>query len=209
MIRINLLPFRAARKKENIRRQLMIYGLSVVFLFCIMGWGFIHLTTTLSDLKVEEKRIQDDLKSYEQTIKRITELEKKIKEIRAKLEVIRELEKNKTGPVHLLDEIAMAVPREKLWLSSMKESKGTLTLTGTAMDNETIALFMTNLEKSDYISGVDLQSAKLKTIPDQKLNVADFVMECKTYAYKEKVAPPAGKAAAPAARAAAPAGKKR
>ena len=28
MIRINLLPFRAARKKENIRRQLTIFALS-------------------------------------------------------------------------------------------------------------------------------------------------------------------------------------
>jgi len=193
MIRINLLPFRAARKKENIRRQLMIYGLSVVFLLCIMGWGFIHLTTTLSDLKTEEETKQKELKSFEVTIKKIAELEKKIKEIRAKLEVIRKLERDKTGPVHLLDEIAMAVPKEKLWLTSMKETKGNLVLTGTAMDNETVALFMTNLEKSDYISGVDLQSAKQKIIPEYKLNVADFVLECKTYAYQEKAPPTAKK----------------
>jgi type IV pilus assembly protein PilN len=193
MIRINLLPFRAARKKENIRRQLMVYGLSVVLTFCIMGYTFFYLSSTLAGLKEDQKRIQDELKGYEQTIKRIGELEKKIKEIRAKLEVIRELEKNKTGPVHLLDEISMAVPREKLWLNSMKESKGTLTLTGTAMDNETIALFMTNLEKSEYISGVDLQSAKLRNISEYKLNVADFVLEAKTYAFKEKTAPPAAK----------------
>jgi type IV pilus assembly protein PilN len=193
MIRINLLPFRAARKKENIRRQLMVYGLSVVLIFCIMGYTFFYLSSTLSSLKEDQKRIQDELKGYEQTIKRIGELEKKIKEIRAKLEVIRELENNKTGPVHLLDEISMAVPRDKLWLNSMKESKGSLTLTGTAMDNETIALFMTNLEKSEYISGVDLQSAKLRNIPEYKLNVADFVLEAKTYAFKEKTAPPAAK----------------
>jgi type IV pilus assembly protein PilN len=193
MIRINLLPFRAARKKENIRRQLMVYGLSVLLLFCIMGYTFFYLTSTLSGLKEDQKRIEDELKTYEKTIKSIAELEKKIKEIRAKLEVIRELEKNKTGPVHLLDEIAMAVPKEKLWLSSMKENKGNLTLTGTAMDNETVALFMTNLEKSEYISTVDLQSAKLRTIPEYKLNVADFVLEAKTYAFKEKVAPPAAK----------------
>jgi type IV pilus assembly protein PilN len=37
MIRINLLPFRAARKKENIRRQLSIYVLSVVCLLLLMG----------------------------------------------------------------------------------------------------------------------------------------------------------------------------
>jgi type IV pilus assembly protein PilN len=190
MIRINLLPFRAARKKENIRRQLMVYGLSVVLTFCIMGYTFFYLSSTLSGLKEDQKRIQDELKGYELTIKRIAELEKKIKEIRAKLEVIRELERNKTGPVHLLDEISIAVPKEKLWLNSLKESKGTLTLTGTAMDNETIALFMTNLEKSEYITGVDLQSAKLRNLPEYKLNVADFVLEAKTYAFKEKTAPP-------------------
>ena len=193
MIRINLLPFRAARKKENIRRQLMMYALSVALFFVIMGWGFIHLSTTLSSLKTEEENKQKELKSYEATIKKIVELEKKIKEIRDKLAVIRELERNKTGPVHLLDEISMAVPKEKLWLSSLKESKGMLTLQGTAMDNETIALFMTNLEKSEYMSAVDLQSAKLRTIPDYKLNVSDFVLEAKTYAFKEKTAPPAGK----------------
>jgi type IV pilus assembly protein PilN len=193
MIRINLLPFRAARKKENVRRQLMVYGLSVVLLLSIMGYTFFYLTSTLSGLKEDEKRIQDELKTYEQTIKRIAELEKKIKEIRAKLEVIKELEKNKTGPVHLLDELALAVPKEKLWLSSMKETKGSLTLTGTAMDNETVALFMTNLEQSEYISGVDLQSAKLREIKEYKLNVSDFVLDCKTYAFKEKAAPPAAK----------------
>ncbi len=190
MIRINLLPFRAARKKENIRRQLMIYGLSVALLFTLMGYTLFQLTSTLSELKEERADIEVKLKSHEQTIKKIAELEKKIREIRAKLEVIRELERNKTGPVHVLDEIAMAVPKEKLWLSSMKETKGTLTLAGTAMDNETVALFMTNLEKSEYISGVDLQSAKLRTIPDYKLNVADFILECKTYAFKEKPATP-------------------
>jgi type IV pilus assembly protein PilN len=147
----------------------------------------------LSNLKAEEDSKQKELKSYEVTIKKIAELEKKIKEIRAKLDVIRELERNKTGPVHLLDEIAMAVPKEKLWLSGMKESRGTLTLQGTAMDNETIALFMTNLEKSEYVSVVDLQSAKLRTIPDYKLNVSDFVLEAKTYAFKDKAAPPAAK----------------
>jgi type IV pilus assembly protein PilN len=65
MIRINLLPFRAARKKENIRRQLMVYGLSVLLLFCIMGYTFFYLTSTLSGLKEDQKRIEDELKTYE------------------------------------------------------------------------------------------------------------------------------------------------
>jgi type IV pilus assembly protein PilN len=190
MIRINLLPFRAARKKENIRRQISIYVLSVAFLLIVLVYFFLQLNSTVNGLKEEEQKLQVELKTYELTIKKIAQLEKKIKEIRAKLDVIKELEKNKTGPVHLLDEIAMAVPKEKLWLTSLKESKGTLMLQGTAMDNETVALFMTNLEHSDYISAVDLQSTRLRSMPQYKLNVSDFVLECKTYAFKEKTVAP-------------------
>jgi type IV pilus assembly protein PilN len=51
MIRINLLPFRAARKKENIRRQISIYVLSVAFLFIVMIYFFLQLNSTLNGLK--------------------------------------------------------------------------------------------------------------------------------------------------------------
>jgi type IV pilus assembly protein PilN len=193
MIRINLLPFRAARKKENIRRQISIYVLSVAGVLLLMVYLFIMLNGTLSGLKEKEQSLQAELKTYEATIRRIAELEKKIKEIRSKLDVIKELERNKTGPVHLLDEIAMAVPKEKLWLTSLKESRGSLTLTGTAMDNETVALFMTNLEQSEYVSNVELQSTRLRSLPQYKLNVSDFSLECKTYAFKEKTEAPKGK----------------
>jgi len=185
MIRINLLPFRAARKKENIRRQITIFALCVLFLLTVMAYFTIQLNITLSSLKQEEERIQAELKTYEETIKKIGEFEKKIKEIRAKLDVIKELEKNKTGPVYLLDEIATAVPKEKLWLTSLKESGGSLELRGTAMDNETVALFMTNLAKAEHISNVDLQSVRLRYLATYKLRVSDFVLDCKTYAFKE------------------------
>ena len=185
MIKINLLPFRAARKKENIRRQITVYALVVVLLFTIMVYYSVQLHSTLSNLKDKERNVQAELKTYQETVKKINQLEKKIKEIQAKLGVIRQLEKNKTGPVHLLEEIARAVPKDKLWLSSFKESKGSLNLTGTAMDNETVALFMTNLEKSEYITKVNLQSTKLRNLPQYKLRVSDFILDCKTYAFQE------------------------
>ena len=186
MIRINLLPFRAARKKENIRRQLTLFVLSVVFAFVVMGWYFMKLSSTLKDRKKEEAQIKVELAAYKKTIERINSLEKKIAEIRKKLDVIKDLEKKKTGPVLLLDQIAMAVPKEKLWLTSLTEKGGKLTLNGTAMDNETVAVFMTNLQNAELITAVDLKSTKLRSLPEYKLNVSDFSLECTTYAFKEK-----------------------
>ena len=188
MIKINLFPFRAARKRENIRRQIGYYIASVLILLAFMVIYFQKLNGDLNGLQSQQKNLQAELATYQETIKRINELDKRTQEIRAKLEVIKELEKKKTGPVHLIDEIAMAVPKDKLWLNSLKESKGSLTLTGTAMDNETVALFMTNLERSEYVSSVDLQSAKLRSLSKLNLNVSDFVPNCKTYAFKPKKA---------------------
>jgi type IV pilus assembly protein PilN len=186
MIRINLLPFRAARKKENIKRQTTIYGLSVVLLLMVMVYYFLRLNNEVSLLEKRQKNLRADFQSYQKTIKRIDELDKKIGEIKSKLAVIRKLEKKKTGPVHLLDEIAMAVPKDKLWLKSLNEKKGSLTLQGTAMDNETVALFMTNLEKAKHVNTVDLKSTKLRTVPKYKLGVSDFILNLKTYAYEEE-----------------------
>ncbi|MBN1106758.1 MAG: PilN domain-containing protein [Deltaproteobacteria bacterium] len=186
MIKINLLPFRAAKKRENIKRQITIFFGVVVALLLAMTYFFINLNSELTALQTQQKQLSDELAGYEKTLARIAELEKKSKEIKSKLDVIKDLEKKKTGPILLLDEIAMAVPKDKLWLTSLSETAGVLKLTGTAMDNETVALFMTNLEKSPHITSVELQSARLTNLAQYRLNVSDFTLECKTYAFKEK-----------------------
>ena len=186
MIRINLLPFRAARKKENIRRQVSIFILSVILVVVIMGGIGWLKSQELSSLKERKQRVEAELATYQETIKKIESLEKQIVEITKKLNVIKELEEQKTGPVRLLDQVAMAVPKDKLWLTEFVEKEGRLTLTGTAMDNETVSLYMTELEKADLITDVGFKSARTRTIADQKLRVSDFSLVCTTYAHKKE-----------------------
>jgi Tfp pilus assembly protein PilN len=80
----------------------------------------------------------------------------------------------------------MAIPKDRFWLQSIQERKGSLSLSGTAMDNDTVALFMTNLEKSPQITSVDLQGTTLQNLAQYKLNVSNFSLICTTYSFKEK-----------------------
>ncbi|MCP4668768.1 MAG: PilN domain-containing protein [Deltaproteobacteria bacterium] len=137
-------------------------------------------------MKTERTKKQKEKARFRETLKKIKENEKKIGELRKKLGVIRELEKNKKGPVRMLIEIAEAVPKDRLWLRSLVESKGILTLEGAAMDNDTVALFMTNLEKAEHIKSVDLTTTKLENLKKYKVNASVFTLRCKTYLYKEK-----------------------
>jgi type IV pilus assembly protein PilN len=182
MIRINLLPFRAARKRENIRRQISVYIGTVILTLLVVGFLSIQKINLLSDKKAEEESLKKEIVSYQKELNEIKALEKKIKEVSIKLDVIKELEKGKTGPVLLLADVADSVPKGKLWLKSYSDKKGSLSLSGTAMDNETVALFMSNLEKTEQITTVDLESAKQRDIAQYNLKVSDFALKCITKA---------------------------
>ncbi|MBN1277660.1 MAG: PilN domain-containing protein [Deltaproteobacteria bacterium] len=191
MIKINLLPFRAARQKENIRRQISIYVLSVFFVLSAIGYFYFNINTKFDSLTNEKIRKTNELATYAQTTKRIKELENKKIQVGKKLDIIRGLEKKKAGPVQMLDEISTAVPKNKLWLTSLVEKGGILTLNGVAADNDVVALFMTNLEKAEHIHSVDLSSTQLKKIQDYEPNVVDFGLSCKTYSFEEPKKPSA------------------
>jgi len=189
MIRINLFPFRAARIKENIRRQVTVYLLSVIFLIAVMSYYFLDLNGKVKSLRRDQDAKEKELASFKDINIKIGKLKKTIAEVEVKLKTIKGLEKGKTGPVKLLDDIATSVPKDKLWLTTLREEKGVLTLVGTAMDNETVADFMNRLESTVSLKSVQLVRTKQKKMKELKLSLKDFELSCKTYAFKEKPPP--------------------
>jgi len=180
MIRINLLPFRAARKKENIRREISIYFLTLVFLVLLMAYLQTSSNSRLAALKADEESARKELVLYEKNNRMANQIKGKIREIQDRLALIRDLEQKKGGPLKLLTEIALAVPEDRLWLQSLVESGGIVTINGTAMDNDTVALFMTNLEKVKSITSVDLKGTQLQDFPTYKMKASGFVLVCNT-----------------------------
>jgi len=191
MIRVNLLPYRAARIKENIRRQVTIYALLTIFLIVLLSYLSVNLDRELKSKRKDRDDRKKELASYRDTTVKIKALEKTKADIDVKLGKINELKKIKTGPVRLLDDIATSVPKDKLWLTALKENKGMLVLEGTAMDNETVADFMNRLKDTQSVRAVELVRTKQKEIKELNLNLKDFALKCQTYAFKqEQKAPP-------------------
>lgn len=69
--------------------------------------------------------------------------------------MIESLKKGKAGPVKMLDELSSVTP-EKLWLVSFKEQGRNINIEGTAISNEVIAQFMTDMEKSSNFKDIEL-----------------------------------------------------
>lgn len=159
MIKINLLPYRAERKKEIIKKQVFFGALPLVATCLIIGlfwWStnakYARVLEDITDIqkKIEQSKLKmKDIESY-----------KTQKEMLAKkMDVIKTLQKNKGGPVRMIDEISTCLPGN-LWLTKLEQKGSTLILVGNALDNISISKYMVQLENSANFSNVDLLEIK-------------------------------------------------
>ena len=71
MIRINLLPFRAARKKENVRRQISVFLLSFALIIIAVVYWNIWLGNRITKLKARNQDTIVQIAKYEKINKRL------------------------------------------------------------------------------------------------------------------------------------------
>ena len=147
MIRINLLPFRAARKKENIRKQVSVFFLCLLLVLIVLGWVHFYLGSKQTRLTTDVADTKKELALYEQKNEEINEIRKKLQELEMRQNVIQDLEKKRFEPVHILDELAGKIVAERMWLTRLTINANQMDLDGIALDNKTVADFIDNLEK--------------------------------------------------------------
>ena len=169
MIRINLLPFRAARKKENIRRQVSIFFLSFFFVVFVLVYYHISLNSSISSLEAKKVTINKEVAKFKKINTEIASLKKKLETLNKKTKVIESLEKNRFEPVRLLDTMSLKVIAKRMWFKSFKSRGNTVEVDGFALDNKTVADFMTRLQGSGLFSAVRLKSIKKVRVNESDL----------------------------------------
>jgi type IV pilus assembly protein PilN len=181
MIRINLLPVKAAQKKEMLKGQLMVVALVLIVTVGICGAAYTHIIGEVDDMQVQIDQKKAEIAQLQKVIKEVKNFEKRQKDLRAKLSVLEKLKTARVGPVYLLDELYKAIP-DKLWLTKFKEGSGKAQISGIGASEETVALFMRRLEASEFYSGVELKVIKQKT--QNKIKFHQFDLRCKTVSAK-------------------------
>ena len=155
MIKINLLPVRAAKKKESARQQLSILALSVIAVV-VIALGIYSVTLAkISTAQDEILKSEQEIKSLKEKIGEINNIKKFQEEVRKKLGILDQLRQNKTGPATRLAKLSDAVP-DKVWLTKYTEDGVNISLAGVAFNEELIAEFMRNLQGSNEFLNVEL-----------------------------------------------------
>ncbi|MBU0993674.1 MAG: PilN domain-containing protein [Proteobacteria bacterium] len=198
MIKINLLPFRAARKKENIRRQVSIYFLLLIMVATTLVYYNISLGSKQDTLNSEVTELKKEVKSFEEKAKQVDIIRKKLSVLKQKNSVIQNLELNRKEPVKLLDAMTQVIIKDRMWFTELEEketiqptqpsppaapntnsmkpsSTSSITIKGIALDNKTVADFMTGLENLPMFESVRLVNIEHESIRDVKMKKFEII----------------------------------
>jgi type IV pilus assembly protein PilN len=180
MIRINLLPIRAARKKENIRWQVSVFLLMVMFGLVVVAYGAFDMTRRISNMNSKIQEAEQELTELEMLSNQVREIKDKLKQLQAKMDIIQRLEVNRTRSVRILDSMTGLVIADRMWLSSLTDKNGSVNMKGMAMDNKTIADFMKRLEGSPFFKNVNLIASKQVQNRELAGKFKEFTITCQS-----------------------------
>lgn len=176
MLKINLLPIRQLKKRKKAINQIvgcLCILLTLVVILALVGVYQSHDKATLNK---DITALKKEKKKYDPILAQIKKLQNDKSILENRIKTIKKLKKDSSLTVHVLDEVANIIDNERMWLLSLNQQGGTLTLTGIALDNQTIAQFMNNLKTSSYVTSVTLANSSLRSLGGK--NFKSFSLSC-------------------------------
>ncbi len=168
MIEINLLPVREARRKADLRQQVMQLVLVLIVTGGVVGVIHSRINDDISLADARVKQMENDIRQFKPQLDQVAQFRKKKNQLKKKIDVIEGLDRARSGPVHVLSELAGRTPK-RLWLTGLDTQGRTILMKGQSLDNELVAHFLRELGDSKYFDQVDLDSTELESEDGLKL----------------------------------------
>src|SRR5262245_15952218 len=166
MIRINLLGRarpKAARAAVPLEAtlQVVFFMLALVVAGGILYYDWHSMAQQSTEVRAQIQRLNGEKARLEQLKAQVESSEKQRVVLQQRINVIEELQRNRTGGQELLDALANTVSRtDTLWLTSMQRRGDGLTLQGAAGSIVAVANFITQLRRSGYFDQVEIKESQ-------------------------------------------------
>ena len=162
MIKINLLPVRAAKKREFGRQQIVLFGLVLVLAGIGNYFWYNRVDSELTQLDQQIARTRAEIAQLEKTIGEVKSIKEDKKALEDKLKILDTLKKGRTGPVKVMDELSNIIPA-RVWLDDYTEVGGAVTMTGQAQSYEDLSAFSKKLKASTHFTNITIKKASQRS----------------------------------------------
>lgn len=173
MIRINLLPHRAERRKL-LRQQFFAFTALVAVLAGFIWFvGFSYINSQIDRQSQKNTFLKQEIAALDKELEEIKRLKEQTESLLARKQIIESLQANRSETVYLFNELARQLPGG-VYLRSIKQDNQKITLNGYAQSNARVSTLMHNLDESPVLERPVLGEIKAVQIGKQRMN--EFTM---------------------------------
>ena len=155
MIRINLLPHRAEKRKAQ---QIQFIAFSVISVAIgVLIVGFVHVAI-MTQIDYQERRnayLNKEIVVLDKQIDEIKKLREQTKSLLARKTVVENLQSTRADVVHLMDQMLRILP-DGVYLKSLKQTGNKINLVGYAQSNARVSTLMRSIEDSPWLEAPNL-----------------------------------------------------
>jgi type IV pilus assembly protein PilN len=155
MAKINLLPWRAERRREREREFFMMLGAAALAALAVVAIWWYVMDWQLVNQDDRNFYLKEQIKVLDGQLAEIKELDKTKSKLLARKQIIEQLQASRSQMVHLFDELVRTIP-DSVRLDSLRQAGDILTLQGVAQSNASVANYMRNLDSSKWLTHSDL-----------------------------------------------------
>jgi type IV pilus assembly protein PilN len=154
MIRINLL----AVEREHVKRRATFQLAEKVTVACslilvatavFVGWWYWTLSRRAAELDTNIQAAETETLRLRVIIQRVQQAEQHRQQLQQRVNLIEQLRRAQSAPVHLLDEISRNLP-DTMWLTSLQQKGNDVTLEGRCMQLKAVSDLVANIQSSPY-----------------------------------------------------------
>ena len=198
MIRINLLPWRAARRKDQRQHLAVLAGMVAVLGLLIVGAVHLTIAGYISVQNDRNEFLKRENVRLDKEIEEIKKLRTEIAALLARKQIIERLQADRAQAVYLLQELVQQVP-DGVYLKSIKQTGLVINMLGYSQSNARVSTLMRNFAASPYLENPELVEIKAAIVSNKR--VSEFTMNVSLKRLQAEEAGKAGKAAPKAAAA--------
>jgi type IV pilus assembly protein PilN len=159
MAHVNLLPWRAERRKQREREFYMqLAAFFVAALFVVFAW-VMWMDQRIDNQNERNAYLQTEIKQLDVRIAKIKDLEKVREHLLARKQIIEQLQADRSQMVHLFDELVKTIPSSAR-LTALKQNGQSMSLDGVAQSNASVADYMRNIEVSPWMGHTELRKTE-------------------------------------------------
>ncbi len=173
MARINLLPWREWERKRKQREFTGMVAAGAIFAAIAVIIGHVQMENMISNQEGRNLYLEGEIKSLDDRIVKIKDLESTKAKLLARMNVIQELQSNRPLSVHLMDEMVRTLP-DGVYLSKVTQKGADLTLEGVAQSNARVSAYMRNIDGSLWIGSPKLNVIETKSADRRR--IAEFTL---------------------------------